>query len=50
MNEKLLQEYQERVAKLKVNARKLKRKETAKQRRDEQHHDGDRHVMISTVQ
>jgi len=50
MNEKLLQEYRERAAKDRTNARKAKRKEAAKQRRDESHHDGDRHVMISTVQ
>lgn len=50
MNDKMLQEYQERTAKHKVNTRKTKRKEAAKNRRDEPHHDGDRHVMISTVQ
>ena len=50
MNETLLQEYQERTAKQKRDARKVKRKEAAKNRRDEPHHDGDRHVMISTVE
>jgi len=50
MNEKLLQEYKEHTAKLKVDARKTKRKEAAKKRRTEPHRDGDRHVMIVTVQ
>jgi len=50
MNETLLQEYRERTTKQKMDARKVKRKEAARNRRDEPHHDGDRHVMITTVQ
>ena len=50
MNEALLQEYRQRTTKQKRDARKVKRKEAARNRRDEPHHDGDRHVMISTVQ
>ena len=49
MNEKLLQEYEEHAAKLKLDARKIKRKEEAKKSRAEPHHDGDRHVMVTTV-
>ena len=49
-NEQLLAEYEEQAQKLKVNSKKIKRKEAAKKMHSEPHHDGDRHVMMTVLQ
>ena len=47
MNEEMLAEYNERQALALKNDKKVKRKEDAKKRKTEAHHDGDRHVVMT---
>ena len=49
-NTALFEAWQAEKAAKTEDERKLKRREVAKLRRDEMHHNGDRHVIISSVQ
>jgi len=48
MNEKMLAEYEAHKIGRQHNQRKEKRKVVARKRKSEPHHDGDRHVIISS--
>ena len=48
MNEQLLAEYNERLAREQTDLKKEKRREVAKQRRTQTRYDRDRHVLMST--